>query len=367
MDNKELVLCVPCKELPKEWLQKKVCIPLDESSLKTTLTWEKCQFRDKNDVMNDSSMKQIKPYIWVCDSEDRYLSYVCQGLDTRECPLWTVGIGCDVRKEDIEEGGDIFNGFIKGMKRFCQDSIGEECGDMKFVGLVHDAARIMKNRHDDDFDLMAESSKNSMKSRQAPLEIVFTTHVKNGTVNSIHPQAICEIKAYFFSKEITSLLNAETRSKLALKLVGIGERQKGGRKTAVVDVYCPEKNKWFNSGPDEVRLLTEEEQKEYEAGRKSHILTGARLSCDKDSLSTKPYYGMSEGIFCSSRQEELSVQVREHWKRRHLPTMLAFLRSGCPAFQICYSISSLSGIRQEEYGLAGSVPGMLRIMIRWFS
>ena len=274
METEDLMLCVPCKKLPKEWLQKKVCLPMDVASVKKSLTLEKCQFKPMEKLIHNSSVKRIRPYIMVYDLEGRFLSYICQGLEHRDSPLWTVGIGCDITKQDIGDDGDVFEGIIRGVKRFCAEVLGDECNELSFKGVVHDANMITKYRRDDDSCYMAVL--NEHESRQTPLEIVFTVHLTKESVKKIDLGLDCKIDTYYFGQEIASSLNAERRSKLALRLLGIKEWKKDGKKTLVKDIYHSDSNSWFTRGPDDVMIIPEKEYKEqheiaYTAFGKIHI------------------------------------------------------------------------------------------------
>ena len=277
MENEDLVLCVPCKKLPEEWLQKKVCLPMDVASVKKALPLEKCQFKPMEKLIHNPSVKRIRAYIMVYDLEGRLLSYICQGIDQRDSPLWTVGVGCDITKQDIGDNGDVFEGIIRGVKRFCAEALGDECAELSFKGVVHDANMITKYRRDDDSCYM--NVWKDYEPRQTPLEMVFTVHLTKESAKEIDLGLDCGIRTYYFSQEITSLLHAERRSKLALRLIGIKEWKKDGKKTAVEDVYHSNSNSWFTKGPDDVMVIPEEEFKyqfevSYTSFGKIHIQQG---------------------------------------------------------------------------------------------
>ena len=64
----EFALCIARTALPESWLGDHVSLMIDSHSLELALASTKCQFRCRRDIEDDSSLKQIIPYVLVFNS-----------------------------------------------------------------------------------------------------------------------------------------------------------------------------------------------------------------------------------------------------------------------------------------------------------
>ena len=140
MDKNEKVLCIKRDLLPESWVAQKSVV-----SLKLDIFIENCstsgfEFVKRIEAENDSSYKQIIPYI-ILQTKDhgKTAIYQRQGSEQRLHDLWSLGIGGHINPVDVNTKKDSFKQIlITGMQREIDEELEKMPEELspEFVGVI---------------------------------------------------------------------------------------------------------------------------------------------------------------------------------------------------------------------------------------
>jgi predicted NUDIX family phosphoesterase len=124
VNKKEKVLCIHRDRLPRSWVAEKSIVPLDLGTFIEQCTLSGFEFVNRSKAENDSSLKQVIPYI-VLQTHDleKTAIYNRQGSEKRLHDLWSLGIGGHINPVDQQNQQSSFKDIlVSGMER----ELGEE-------------------------------------------------------------------------------------------------------------------------------------------------------------------------------------------------------------------------------------------------
>jgi len=140
LDKNEKVLCIKRDLLPESWVNKKSIVPLDLEMFVKTCSNAGFEFIKRMDAENDSSHKQIIPYIVLQNmGSDETAVYQRQGSEERLHDLWSLGIGGHINPVDMGTSKDAFEKIlIAGMERELDEELEQmpEHNTPEFIGVI---------------------------------------------------------------------------------------------------------------------------------------------------------------------------------------------------------------------------------------
>ena len=142
MNKNEKVLCIERKLLPENWVNNKSIVPLNFELFVQKCSIAGFEFIKRYKAENNSSYKQIIPYIILQTSNnDKTAVYQRQGSEERLHALWSLGIGGHINPVDIDTQAsqDIFKKvLLAGMARELDEELEQmpECCVPKFIGVI---------------------------------------------------------------------------------------------------------------------------------------------------------------------------------------------------------------------------------------
>ncbi len=140
LDKNEKVLCIKRDLLPESWVNKKSIVPLDLEMFVKICSNTGFEFIKRIDAENDSSYKQIIPYIVLQNmSSDETAVYQRQGSEERLHDLWSLGIGGHINPVDMNTSKDAFKQIlIAGMERELDEELEQmpEQNTPEFLGVI---------------------------------------------------------------------------------------------------------------------------------------------------------------------------------------------------------------------------------------
>ncbi len=140
MDKNEKVLCIKRNLLPESWVTQKSVVSLGLDMFIENCSISGFEFVKRVDAENDSSYKQIIPYI-ILQTKDhgKTAIYQRQGSEKRLHDLWSLGIGGHINPIDMNRQKDSFKQIlITGMQRELDEELEKifEAISPKFVGVI---------------------------------------------------------------------------------------------------------------------------------------------------------------------------------------------------------------------------------------
>ena len=153
MSRKEAVLCIQRSALPSPWVTEKSVIKLDIKTFCNTCQTAGFEFRQRDQVESDPSLKQIIPYILFQTSDLRSTAvYKRSGSEKRLHDLWSLGIGGHINPQDgtnssgSNPGGsqsmleDFETILVAGMERELTEEIIYRPDDAvcEFIGMINE-------------------------------------------------------------------------------------------------------------------------------------------------------------------------------------------------------------------------------------
>ena len=190
----EYTLCIAKNELPLDWVEPVVSLPLNIKALEERLAGLHCQFRCRREIENDFSFKQIIPYVISFNANGELLAYMRHGTEKRLHQLWSVGIGGHLNKDDFSSGSSVVQGIVSGMKRECQEELGFLPDSFEFLGVINEEISDVGHAH---------------------LGLVFSAHLSCLSVDASE-----ELKSIMFCKKSeVAQMQTELWSQLALRLL----------------------------------------------------------------------------------------------------------------------------------------------------
>ncbi len=140
MKKNEKVLCIHRDRLPPPWLKPKSIVPLGLTTFIETCTQSGFNFINREEAEQDSSLKQVIPYILLQNKRLAQTAiYNRQGSEKRLHDLWSLGIGGHINPIDQKNGQASFKDIlISGMEReLDEELIKRPAGDKaEFVGVI---------------------------------------------------------------------------------------------------------------------------------------------------------------------------------------------------------------------------------------
>ena len=131
------ICCVETARLPGSWIGKTTTIADDFFSC---LSVKDISWIERSDAENDSSYKQIIPYVVVRQSTGNILCYPRHGTESRLHGLYSCGIGGHI---DIQDAHDTFQQtVIDGMMRELREELAdfrEDKVELVYKGLIYEA------------------------------------------------------------------------------------------------------------------------------------------------------------------------------------------------------------------------------------
>ncbi|MCP4671286.1 MAG: phosphoesterase [Desulfobacula sp.] len=140
LDKNEKVLCIKRDHLPKQWVSQKSIVSLDLDTFIKNCSASGFEFVKRMDAENDSSYKQIIPYI-ILQTKDhgKTAIYQRQGSEQRLHDLWSLGIGGHINPIDMNTQKDSFKQILmQGMQRELDEELEKMPGEIspEFVGVI---------------------------------------------------------------------------------------------------------------------------------------------------------------------------------------------------------------------------------------
>lgn len=140
MDKNEKILCIKRDLLPESWVTQKSVISLDLNIFIENCSTSGFEFVKRIDAENDSSYKQIIPYI-IIQTKDHLKTaiYQRQGSEQRLHDLWSFGIGGHINPVDVKTQKDSFKQIlIAGMERELSEEFDQmpESSSPEFIGVI---------------------------------------------------------------------------------------------------------------------------------------------------------------------------------------------------------------------------------------
>lgn len=190
----EFALCIARTALPESWLEDHVSLMVDSHSLELSLASTKCQFRCRREIEDDSSLKQIIPYVLVFNPRGELLAYQRHGTEHRLHQLWSVGVGGHVNQGDCAPTMSPMDCIETGMQRECLEELGAKCAEFRLLGIINEEETAVGHTH---------------------IGIVFATHLPEDIIPS--SAELGTVK--FVSPTDVAALQTELWSQLAIKLL----------------------------------------------------------------------------------------------------------------------------------------------------
>ena len=136
----ETVLCIKKNLLPGPWVQQKSVVPLGLDLFIKNCSAAGFEFINRADAENDTSCKQIIPYIVLQTADFKKTAiYNRQGSEQRLHDLWSVGIGGHINPIDMETQNDSFlQILITGMERELNEELDQRPKEdhPNFMGVI---------------------------------------------------------------------------------------------------------------------------------------------------------------------------------------------------------------------------------------
>ena len=140
MDKNEKVLCIKRDLLPESWVTKKSIVPLKLKEFVENCSTAGFEFVKRTYAENDSSLKQIIPYIALQTKDHgKTAIYQRQGSEKRLHDLWSLGIGGHINPVDVNKKKDSFKEIlITGMQRELDEELEKMSEEIapEFVGVI---------------------------------------------------------------------------------------------------------------------------------------------------------------------------------------------------------------------------------------
>lgn len=140
MTENETVLCIKRPLLPKSWVEQKSVVPLELEEFIENCSAAGFTFINRPDAEQDSSYKQIIPYIILQTKNlEKTAIYNRQGSERRLHDLWSIGIGGHINPVDREEYHTSFNHILMaGMTRELNEELDQrpEQDVPSFIGVI---------------------------------------------------------------------------------------------------------------------------------------------------------------------------------------------------------------------------------------
>ncbi len=192
----EFALCIARQDLPKSWLGTYVSLPVENQSLELFFSSTICKFGCRREIEDDSSLKQIIPYVLVYNSKGELLAYQRHGTEQRLHQLWSVGVGGHVNQDDCTPTMLPMECIQCGMRRECLEELGIVCDKFNLLGIINEEETAVGHTH---------------------IGIVFATHLtadfipsstELGTIKFISPNDVVNIKTELWSQLAIMLLKS---------------------------------------------------------------------------------------------------------------------------------------------------------------
>ena len=140
MDKNEKILCIKRDLLPESWVTQKSVVSLELDIFIENCSTSDFEFIKRIDAENDSSYKQIIPYI-ILQTKDHCKTaiYQRQGSEQRLHDLWSLGIGGHINPVDMKTQKDSFKQIlIAGMERELSEELNQmpENSSPEFIGVI---------------------------------------------------------------------------------------------------------------------------------------------------------------------------------------------------------------------------------------
>ncbi len=140
MDKNEKVLCIKRDFLPESWVTQKSVVSLELDMFIENCSTSGYEFVKRIDAENDSSYKQIIPYI-ILQTQDhgKTAIYQRQGSEQRLHDLWSLGIGGHINPIDMNRQKDSFKQILMtGMQRELDEELEKMPAEIspKFAGVI---------------------------------------------------------------------------------------------------------------------------------------------------------------------------------------------------------------------------------------
>lgn len=140
MTKNETVLSIKRNLLPESWVRQKSIVPMEPDLFIKNCSAAGFEFIDRSIAEEDSSFKQIIPYI-VLQTRDfeKTAIYNRQGSEQRLHDLWSIGIGGHINPVDQGTQNDSFKQIlIAGMERELNEELDQrpETDRPVFIGVI---------------------------------------------------------------------------------------------------------------------------------------------------------------------------------------------------------------------------------------
>ncbi len=99
----EQVLCIKRNNLPKNWLQTRLSLPITWENFTSAAVGLTAEFQPRSQIENDPSFKQLIPYILLSDKQKKLAFYQRTGSEKRLLGCYSVGIGGHIRDADFTD------------------------------------------------------------------------------------------------------------------------------------------------------------------------------------------------------------------------------------------------------------------------
>lgn len=140
MDKNEKILCIKRDLLPDSWVTQKSVVSLELDMFIENCSTSGFEFIKRIDAENDSSYKQIIPYIILqTKNHCKTAIYQRQGSEQRLHDLWSLGIGGHINPVDVNTQKDSFKQIlIAGMERELSEELDQmpENSSPEFIGVI---------------------------------------------------------------------------------------------------------------------------------------------------------------------------------------------------------------------------------------
>ncbi len=140
LDKNEKVLCIKKDLLPESWVSLKSIVPLNLAIFVEECSKAGFEFIKRLDAENDSSYKQIIPYIILQTKDhEKTAIYQRQGSEQRLNDLCSLGIGGHINPVDVSRQKDSFQQIlIAGMERELNEELDQmpENSSPEFIGVI---------------------------------------------------------------------------------------------------------------------------------------------------------------------------------------------------------------------------------------
>ena len=143
----EYTLCVARDSLPKEWLGKHVSLSVSNQGLEFAFSKTEYLFRCRREIEEDSTYKQLIPYVLVFNAKGELLTYKRQGTETRLNQMWSIGVGGHINQGDWSPNMSLIQCIECGMQRECFEELGIVCNDFKLHGIINEEITKVGHTH----------------------------------------------------------------------------------------------------------------------------------------------------------------------------------------------------------------------------